>query len=410
MAYITREDGERFVIPSYRDVLSAKNKNQLKKDIHLLSQNYGEYITMQKKNAMQFEVAFSPDVGYLLGETVWQHFQKPDDLIYCEAIPGSTEVILTIVKDGSVYLDGSFPTENVQEELIVFLTQDAHFEIFTYGDVPIVDSPEDGKFSFDPKSVKSYTILDQPTFQKLPLIPSYKLKLVDTVLKQHGIGVTPILPILGIVGVIAGIYFAWSSMHAPEQEVVVQAVVANPYQEYINAMKAPLANVEIGDFNKVLKTLLFVPGWQANTINYASGSLTATMTSNGGTIKSLYTWARDHGFTVSIMPTGFVLNKSLSLDVVDRSDTISNLDKVMALLMDKIFEVNPGDTIKVGEIKENKVFRTAKIDVALNGYAPLYLDLVTEQFAGLPLIVKSIKGAISNGIFTGTISLTALGK
>ena len=70
MPYITREDGERFVIPSYRDVLIAKQKSQLKKEILLLSQSYGAYITLQKKSATQYEVAFSPETGYLLGESI----------------------------------------------------------------------------------------------------------------------------------------------------------------------------------------------------------------------------------------------------------------------------------------------------------------------------------------------------
>src|SRR5262245_20600863 len=107
MPYIAREDGERFVLPFYRNFLIFNQKSQLKKEILLLSQSYGEYITLQKKNATQYEVAFSPDTGYLLGESIWHNFKKPLDLIYCEAIPNTTEAILVIVKSGSVYLDGS---------------------------------------------------------------------------------------------------------------------------------------------------------------------------------------------------------------------------------------------------------------------------------------------------------------
>lgn len=141
MSYITRSDGEHFVIPSYRDVLSSERKSQLKKEIVALSQNYGEYITMQRKNALQYEVAFSPDTGYLLGESIWHHFKRPVDMIYCEAIPNTSEAILVIVKSGSVYLDGSFGLDNIPEELIVFLTQQNNFEIYTYGDVPLVEHP-----------------------------------------------------------------------------------------------------------------------------------------------------------------------------------------------------------------------------------------------------------------------------
>ena len=141
MPYITRDDGEHFVIPSYRDVLSAKQKSQLKKDILLLSQSYGEYITLQRKNAAQYEVTFSPDTGYLLGESIWHHFKRPLDMIYCEVIANTAEAILVIVKEGSVYLDGRFPLEGIAEELVVFLTQHNQFEIYIYGDVPIAQTP-----------------------------------------------------------------------------------------------------------------------------------------------------------------------------------------------------------------------------------------------------------------------------
>src|SRR5580704_8291785 len=177
MPYITREDGQHFVIPSYRDVLTVKQKGQLKKDILQLSKSYGEYITLQKKGTQQYEVAFSSDTGYLLGESIWQYFKKPADLIYCEAIPNSTEAILVIVKSGSVYLDGSFPMDSIPEELIIFLTQQNNFEIYTFGDVPISQEPEAGKFSFETISVKSFTQLDKPVFPTLPLLKIYQLQL-----------------------------------------------------------------------------------------------------------------------------------------------------------------------------------------------------------------------------------------
>src|SRR5690349_14472679 len=120
MPYITREDGERFIIPSYRDVLSAKKPSLLRREVMLLSQNYGEYIALQRKNIQQYEVAFSNEPGYLLGESVWNYFKRPQDLIYCEAIPNTFEAILVIVKSGIVYLDGSFPLDVIVDELVIF--------------------------------------------------------------------------------------------------------------------------------------------------------------------------------------------------------------------------------------------------------------------------------------------------
>ena len=115
---------------------------------------------MQKKGTSEYEVAFSPDPGYLLGESIWHHFQRPVDMIYCEAIPNTTEAILVVVKAGSVYLDGSFPVESIPDELVVFLTQQNNFEIYIYGDVPISATPVDGKFSFEEKLETNHQLED----------------------------------------------------------------------------------------------------------------------------------------------------------------------------------------------------------------------------------------------------------
>ena len=124
MPYIAREDGEHFVVPSYREAVVAKGASAVKRDIVSLSNNYGQYIAIQSKGPLRYEVAYSPDTGYLLGESIWYFLNRPFEMIYCEAIPDTTEVILVIVKEGSVYLDGRFPADGVQEELVSFLTQE----------------------------------------------------------------------------------------------------------------------------------------------------------------------------------------------------------------------------------------------------------------------------------------------
>lgn len=100
MTYISREDGEHFVIPSYRDVLAGKQKNTLKSEIVSLSKSYGEFITLQRKTPTKYEVAFSTERGYLLGESIWHFFGQPLDMVYCEELPGTTDAILVIGKSG----------------------------------------------------------------------------------------------------------------------------------------------------------------------------------------------------------------------------------------------------------------------------------------------------------------------
>src|SRR5688572_7090824 len=223
MAYLTREDGERFIITSYRDVLSAKKLSLLRREIMLLSANYGEYITLQRKNINQYEVAFSPDPGYLLGESIWAFFKRPPDLIYCEAIPNTFEAILVIVKSGSVYLDGVFPLDVIQDELVIFKTQQNNFEIYVYGDVPISASIEENKFTFATSSVKSFTILDTPVFSTLPTTKAFQLLPVNQVLKAKGIGVLPLKKILTFIAIIIGLWLAW--MFFPESKKELPQVI-----------------------------------------------------------------------------------------------------------------------------------------------------------------------------------------
>lgn len=409
MSYITREDGENFVIPSYRDVLSSKNKSQLKKDINVLSETYGEYITLQKKNATQIEVAFSPDKGYLLGETVWQCFNKPEDMVYCEAIPNSNEVILVVVKNSSVYLDGSFIAETVSEELVVFLTQQANFEIYTYGDVPISDSPEDGKFSFDPKSVKNFTVLDEPKFPSLPLIPAYQLDLAEKVLQAHGIGVLPVKQAVIVLILLGFGWFMWTTVFAPE-ETVIQQVVVNPYKDYNSAMNSPLPDQTVQLVAKKLGELTLLPGWQISQIDFSGSSLKAKAKSLGGKVVNFYKWSKDHGYTLSIEKDGYSLNVPLQVKNVDRSNKITNLEQVIAVLIDRVATVDPGNKISLGEIKSMNVYKKVEVQISIEDFTPIFIDLMGEQLAGLPVVVDNIKGTVENGILKGTIQLTALGS
>lgn len=412
MAYITREDGEHFVIPSYREVLSAKQKSVLKKDILLLSQSYGEYITLQKKNQIQYEIAFSPDTGYLLGESVWSYFKKPNDLIYCEAIPGTTEAIMVIVKDGSVYLDGSFPLESIPEELIVFLTQENHFEIYIHGDVPISQTPEPNKFNFEANVVKSFTVLDKPVFATLPLLKAYQLQLVDVVLKAHGIGVFPVKQLVGAL-VIAGLgWMLWTYITSAPQEVAPPPEEApNPYLAYNQMLASPAPDQEMTMFLSKFQLLFTMPGWMPKVVTYSNGSLSATVVSNGTKTATLRAWANDVGATFDVKNTGIVVNMSFTVPSRPVPINIYPVKNVVAALLDKLANVYPGNSLQLGEFANKGVFTDASLTISLATASPVVLGLIAEQFKDLPLVLKSISLTVTdNGNLNGTIVIDVLGN
>lgn len=409
MPYIAREDGEHFVIPSYRDVLSAKRKGFLKKEILLLSQSYGEYITLNRKNATQYEVAFSPDTGHLLGESIWHHFKRPFDMIYCEAIPNTTEAILVIVKDGSVYLDGSFPIDSIQEELIIFLTQKNNFEIYIYGNVPITQTPEEGKFSFDASSVKSFTVLDKSVFQTAPLLKIYQLQLVDSVLKAQGIGVFPIKQLVTLGIVVGLLWMFWSYMTMQKAEVT-GAAEANPYQLYTSTLTSPSPDQEINRFLDKLGLLFTMPGWIIQKIDYTKGSIIASVTSKGSKIENLIDWSNSNGVKVDITPKGIYVETSFTVPDRSAPGNIYPMKQIIGSFIDKLANVYPGNHLQLGDFAKKGVYTDTIITITVDNITPALLALIGAQFKDLPFVLQKMTLTVNNGSLTGTITIEALGS
>lgn len=411
MPYITREDGEHFVIPSYRDVITAKNTSALKKEILLLSRNYGEYITLQVKSAIQYEIAFSPDMGYLLGESIWHYFKRPLDMIYCEAIPNTTEALLVIVKDGSVYLDGSFPVDSIPEELIIFLTQQNNFKIYLYGNVPISETAEPGKFSFEPSSVKSFTILEAPVFPTLPLVKLYQLQPVDVVLKSHGIGVVPVKKIIIGVLILAFLWFMWTYMTS-QREAVKQIYLrqANTYQAYDDAMTSPAPEEEIDQFLNKLNLFFTMPGWSLKQIDYAHGILVASVQSEGSNIQTLSNWAAINGATLDMNPKGITLSMAISLHNRPPPTSIYPVKQIIIKFVDNLALVYPGNHLKLSGFGKKVVYTEAPITIAIDKLSPVAIGLIGNVCKGLPIILQSISLKPDQGLLTGTISIDALGN
>ena len=412
MPYITREDGERFVIPSYRDVLAAKQKSVLKNEILSLSQNYGGYITMQRKGPLQYEVAFSPDTGYLLGESIWSYFKKPLDLIYCEVIPNTTEAILVIVKSGSVYLDGSFPIDSIPEELVIFLTEQNNFEIYVYGNVPIGQTPEEGKFSFEPTSVKSFTVLDKPVFPTLPLVKNYQLQPVDQVLKAQGIGVFPAKQaLIGIIA-IAGLWMAWSYLSTPKvQEVqVAQQPQVNPYQGFLDALTSPSPDEQVDQALKLIKNFFDMPGWIPKSFNCGQGSVVASVMSTGSPIEKLTEWASENDYTVAIRQDGIYVAASFNTPNRLVPKSIYSTKAVLADLIDKLLIVYPGNHVQLGDFVNKTVYTQINLNIAFDQVSPLVLSLIGKQLKGLPLVFQGMPITVDDGKLTGSMNFIVLGS
>ncbi len=410
MPVITREDGERFIVPTYRDVLSAKKPGLLKREILLLSTNYGEYITLQKKTASQYEVAFSPEPGDLLGETVWSYFKRPRDLVYCEEIPDTNEAILVIVKSGSVYLDGVFPKESIPDELIVFQTQQNNFEIYLYGDVPITQTEEIGKFTFEASSVKSFTILDKPVFPTMPLVKQFQLQLVDVTLKGQGIGNFPTKQVFSLLLLIGLVWLAWLFLSTRKELPSAIINVVNPYQNYLVQLSSPDPSIELYRLSNSIILLYTIPGWEPVAINYSGGMVRASVKSLGMRSNTLFDWAAKNKAKVELMPDGFYLTLNNYLANRPEPTSIYEQKYVIANLIDRLSYILPGNTLSMGASINRGKYTETQLTVKFTDITPTTLNLIGQQLRRLPLVLSNVSVTLNNSSLSGTIVLTALGS
>lgn len=412
MAFITREDGEHFVIPSYRDVLTGKSTGVIKADVIALSQSYGEYITMQRKGKLQFEIAFSPEPGYLLGETVWYKFNRPTDMIYCEAIPNSSEAILVIVKNGSVYLDGSFQVDNIPEELVIFLTQQNNFEIYVHGDVPISATSTEGKFSFDESSVKSFTVLDDPVFNSLPLISAYHLLPVDVTMKAQGIGGLPITTVLMAIGLLVAGYigFLYVSPMFEEKKQKEIPMEVNPYAAYVTALNSPAPSDVMNTVINQIFLLRQIPGWYAIKMEYKKDQLNANVYTRSGSLENLYLWGKARDMDISIKSTSVMLVAKPKFTPRKKPKVIYPLKQVVLTLVDRLFVVNPSySQFSIGDPKTTGPYGSSRITMRMVNLSTDILAYISKQLEGMPVTLESFAITINHGMITGNIVLFAYG-
>jgi len=412
MPYITRDDGERFIIPSYRDVITTKKTALLKKEILLLAESYGGFIYLQKKSAQQYEVAFSPEPGTLLGETVWHYFKRPRDLIYCETIPNTTEAILVIVKGGSVYLDGSFSIESIPDELVIFQTQQNNFEIYVYGDVPISQIPEAGKFTLDASSVKSFAYLEKSAFQVLPILKAFQLQPVDLVLKSQGIGVFPLKKvIIGIVvlGLIWIIYLLVVAHKKELPKVLITAV--NPYQLYLSSLSTPDPTLEIKKLANTIVMFSSIPGWDPTVFMYNAGNLTVGVISRGMRTNVLFDWAKAHRAIVNVSSAGFSLSSKILVGARVPPNSIYDLKAVVSNLIDRLSYVLPGNALSIGNLTHKGKYNEVVLVITFTEITPTILSLIGDQLNSLPLELTSATVSMTPTYnLSGTINLKALGN
>ncbi len=424
MPVLIRDDGVEFVVRAYRELLAAKKSSLVKREIQLLQHNNGDYLRLFLQPDGDYEAVFSHEEGYLLGETVWHYFDRPDDLIYCEALDDDT-AILVVVRAGNVFLDAQVPVANLIDEFASLVANVNLYNIYVYGSIPLSETEEEGGFVFDQDMVASFTRLEEPLFPTLPTMEALRLLPVAEALRAlPSRRASPVfMLIIGmlIIGVIWGVYEVFKPS-APVQQTTVAPLIKpkDPYAAYRSLMEQPAPEQVLIDMVGKLKLLSTVPGWYPSNLSWGAasggnnnstgtGPVRVQMTSFGGTLAVMRDWADVNQLKFDITGEGVALYLPAKLKERSAPTAIEKTQDAVITFMSRIQHVLHGKTVQLGNKETQGSITLWPLTINLSSVSPSVIVLVAQSLRGLPAIITGYSVTSTGGLYSGQISITLVG-
>jgi hypothetical protein len=156
--------------------------------------------------------------------------------------------------------------------------------------------------------------------------------------------------------------------------------------------------------------LFTMPGWQVKKIQYANGSIKASVISGGSPVSMLMSWAADNGASVAILPEGIFVLTSFKVPKRPAPTKIYPIKAILATIIDQLQSVYPGNTMKLSAFKSKGVYTDVSIDVNMASASPAMMASVGAIFKDLPLVLNRIDVSVDNGNMTGKFTLEAVGN
>jgi len=431
MPTVTRDDGVQFAVRAYRELLTAKSASLIKREIRLLERSHGSYAQLFPQPDGQLEAVFSRDPGYLLGETVANHFDNPADLIYCERLGDSDDVLLVVVRSGSVYLDAKLSVDNLIDELTSIGYVGHHFQVYLYGELPIGATEEEGLFSFPQEAVESFEYLDSPVFDSLPSLRQFELMPVSRAISKAKVGGrSPLtLLLLIIVALLLG-YLVYDYMVPTTTPTVTKPVTEagkpekpiNPYEQFELALQKPSPVEQLSEIVKDINSVSTIPGWEVASFSYTRSGMRFTFNSVGGTLAMLHDWGRVNKYPINIATNNFTLYLPSKVKSRSKPTQIANAQAVYLELIKRVSHVLylPDGGQSQGASQDTLVqfvsaqsqgnFREIRVAVNFTNIAPQTFVMLGHQLQGLPINLEQVNATSADGLFSGKIDLVIVGE
>lgn len=413
MAHLTRADGVTFVVQAYRELFTIQRKSTAAQEIRTVSEQQGAFLSLSRKQRHQIEVAFSQDEGYLLAETVWQHFSRPSHLIFVEALPDREEVVLIVVRDSSIYLDRLISDEALRGELLPLMTGDVPYHIVTSGEVSLSASDDPLRFTFLPRLVAEFEQLDAPLIPKLPTLKMFKLAPLPIALRGQLLSMRFQWVASGVVMLLASAGIVWffqSGAPKPSPLLTSAPVTQHAPDAFTRAMASPDPSRMLNEIAQLLSQLYFIPGWHAEQMALDQSQYVILLKPEGGELTTLAQWAQQRQYQFEVTAQGpKLIRRSAQKASRDTLPPRLPLETLAAKLFDEVDALLQEKAIEVGQVKSIGKMRKMDVILTVDNISPEILQLLGREFLGLPLSLSRASLSIQSGLVHGTLQLSLWG-
>lgn len=403
MSVIRREDGSVFVLQPYRESLSLRSTSLLKKEIRHLAETHGDNVRLFRHDHgfSKYEGVFSRETGYLLGESIWQYFAKPQELIYCEVLGNTQQVLLVIVRDGQIYLDNKVAIGDLAHEFTALASEEVRYPVYVYGNVTL---------GLDENKITSITQLEQSVFAQLPLIETLNLLSLERALDEFRLGKKQqsSMLILSAVVLLAGLSgWVYYQSEAPAQP---KKIALNPFAQYQQALQTPAPSQQINALVNDLEQMYGMLGWYPAQVNYTGINAKVSVHSLGGTATELLNWAQQNGMQVDFSPQSASVDFVTVINARPKPNRILNVQQSIAVIIDRMMQLLPGKSVTVNNTLQAQALTQTSLTITFKNIAPEVLQLVGSNLGGLPVNLNNCQLNIHDGMLSGSIQLTVVGS
>lgn len=412
MTEILRQDDRAFIGGSYRETLSLKDTDLLKTEIKFLEETQGNFARIFKKTREQAEAVFSTRQGYLLGETVWNHFNKPHNLIYCEALANGKTALLVVVRNGAVFFDDEVGLDQVAQDLITLVAPGLKYEVYLFGSVPIAEEELADHFQLKPEMLHQLTHLESSAFLNMLTLREYYLLPSAEALEEAGVSGAfsrqKIIVAGFVVAVLVLLWYLFFYHSAPKQEVVLAPTAPSAFAGYDAAMKTPAPADIILALAQEIEGVYALAGWYPLDVDASATTIQMDLTNQGGSVTNLQTWALANQLAVAISADQVSLTQALHLSPRATIPLASLWDNV-ARLQDR-YRQFPEVQMSFAKAVSQGAYQTLDLTISFHDLTTPTLRVQANVLSGFPVTLESLQLTVANGLLSGKMLVRLYGK